>query len=1017
MYVDNNIDDNPYFAIQVSSNFHDIDSLSRTEFVKKKPIYLSINIQSLQSKFDQLCVELNEFESKNVSIDIIALQEIWDVSHPELFVIPGYKPLICKQRRGMRGGGVGFFVKDYINAQILDELSPFENKIIEAVTIRVSYQDKKPILLTSLYRSNGILPNVTSSQQMERFIDKFGNLLAQINDCNSESYLFMDSNIDLLKLNESSSANFLNLIFEKSFLQAIGKATRFQNNSKTLLDQIIFNKKCETIQSGTLISDVSDHFFTFIVPPNRYIAPQQAHPSIVTRDYSLNNLNNFKIQLSEKNWDNVLNSLDVDAAYNEFWNIYTTCHDTSFPLKRKRFNKNFHKKKPFMTLGLLISRKTKNQLHKLSISEPSAFNTQKYKQYKTLYFRTLRGAKKLYFTNKLKENAKNPKKIWQTLNEILGKTKKCESPSEININDVPETDPTKIADHFNTFFTSVGKKIANDVQNVSVQPEDYINYGREIPQLVLGNTTREHILKIISKFKAKPSKDIHGVSTKMIKFIGPEIAKPLAHIFNLSLTNGTFPEMLKQCRVIPIFKAGSHLECDNYRPISLLSSISKILEKIVAEKLLFHLNSNDLLYTHQYGFIPNRSAEQNLLHIVNYVTAALNDGNFCVGVFLDLKKAFDVCSHSILLKKLNKMGINGTAHKWFENYLKGRSQKVDINGHLSSEQELDISVIQGSTLGPILFLCYINDFYSATTLFSVLFADDTTCLSQGKKLNDLLEYVKNELQKIAVWFRSNKMAVNTSKTKFIVFRTHGKKINPEECVLTFNNNEPGQPVDPSLIYNIDRIYSDGQEKNFKLLGILFDEYLSFDAHVSSLCVKISKSLFCLNRIKNFIDKHSLKMLYYAMVHSHLSYCINVYGSANTTNLQRLRVKQKEAIRVINNAGYRDHTAPLFKENGILAIDEMIKLSNLLFMHRFINRNLPLSFHDLWSLNRIQNPARLLRNANDLRIPAHNYATLKRLPLFTFPRIWNEEDAARKTIPSLKLYKKETRIALLASIVI
>jgi hypothetical protein len=138
----------------------------------------------------------------------------------------------------------------------------------------------------------------------------------------------------------------------------------------------------------------------------------------------------------------------------------------------------------------------------------------------------------------------------------------------------------------------------------------------------------------------------------MIKFIGPVIAKPLAHIFNLSLMSGTFPEMLKQCRVIPIFKSGSHLECDNYRPISLLSSISKILEKIVAEKLLFHLNSNELLYTHQYGFIPNRSAEQNLLHIVNYVTEALNDGNYSVGVFLDLKKAFDVCSHSILLKKL-----------------------------------------------------------------------------------------------------------------------------------------------------------------------------------------------------------------------------------------------------------------------------------------------------------------------------------------------------------------------------
>jgi hypothetical protein len=171
----------------------------------------------------------------------------------------------------------------------------------------------------------------------------------------------------------------------------------------------------------------------------------------------------------------------------------------------------------------------------------------------------------------------------------------------------------------------------------------------------------------------------------MIKFIGNEIAVPLAHIFNLSLGSGTFPEQLKQSRVIPIFKSGSHLECDNYRPISLLSSISKILEKIVSEKLLYHLTSNDLLYVHQYGFIPKRSAEHNLMHILNYVATALNGGNYCVGVFLDLKKAFDVCSHSILLKKLEKMGINGIALQWFTNYLAGRSQKVDIDGTLSDE--------------------------------------------------------------------------------------------------------------------------------------------------------------------------------------------------------------------------------------------------------------------------------------------------------------------------------------------
>ena len=243
----------------------------------------------------------------------------------------------------MRGGGVGFFVKDHLNVQILDEISPFENKIIEAITIKVSYPDKKPVILTSLYRSNGIIPNVTPSQQMERFMNKLAELLTQIQNTKIYAFVFMDSNIDLLKLNEPNSANFLNLILEKSFLQGIGKATRFQNHSKTLLDQIIFNKNCESICSGTLISDVSDHFFTFIAPPNLCKAQPQYHQSMLSRDYSLNNLNTFKRELSEKDWGCVVNSQEINTSYSEFWNVYKTCHDASFPLKKKRFNKNIHK--------------------------------------------------------------------------------------------------------------------------------------------------------------------------------------------------------------------------------------------------------------------------------------------------------------------------------------------------------------------------------------------------------------------------------------------------------------------------------------------------------------------------------------------------------------------------------------------------------------------------------------------------------------------------------------------------
>jgi hypothetical protein len=624
--------------------------------------------------------------------------------------------------------------------------------------------------------------------------------------------------------------------------------------------------------------------------------------------------------------------------------VYKNLFAENFPLKRKRFNKNFNARNKFMTQGLIVSRRTKNDLHSKAVANPLPANINKYKTYKTIYQRLIRAAKKRYIADKLTENASNPKKTWQTLNEILGREGKSGSVSQISINGDITNDPEKIANHFNNFFTSAGKNISEAVMHVTKKAEDYVDYGHDIPPMSLGNTTPEHVLKVIKKFKPKNSCDIHGVSTKMIKYVGPEIAVPLAHIFNLSLNSGQFPSSLKLCRVIPIFKSGDSLNCDNYRPISLLSSISKVLEKIVTEKLVYHLNSNDLLYQHQYGFLSKKLTEHNLMQIIDYITTALNDGMYCIGVFLDLKKAFDVCLHSILLAKLSKMGIVGTALDWFKNYLSGRSQKVEINGSLSDPLALDISVIQGSILGPILLICYINDFWTATSLFSVLFAGDTTGLGKGKNLRKLTQYVNLESQKIANWFCSNKMALNASKTKFIVFRTRGKVINPLDCQLVYNGNEIGKPIVPELIYPVERIHNEGSTSNFKLLGVPFDEYLTFDDHILHLCSKISKSLFCINRKKNFIDQKTRKMLYFAMVHSHIVYCINIYSCANTTSLNKLRIKQKEAIRIISNACFREHTALLFAQLSILPLDHLIKLHILKFMHSFFHETLPISFH-------------------------------------------------------------------------
>jgi hypothetical protein len=180
----------------------------------------------------------------------------------------------------------------------------------------------------------------------------------------------------------------------------------------------------------------------------------------------------------------------------------------------------------------------------------------------------------------------------------------------------------------------------------------------------------------------------------MIKFVSYEIAVPLAHIFNLCISNGVFPDKLRIARIVLVYKTGNHTLCDNYRPIALVKSFSKILEKIVQINLVNHLELNKLLYTHQYGLKKNKFTEHNLLHIINLILESLNDGHFTIGVFLDLKKAFDFIDHDILLAKLNKYGITGPAHDWFSSYLSNRSQIVDINNSFSQPKSVDMSVTQ-----------------------------------------------------------------------------------------------------------------------------------------------------------------------------------------------------------------------------------------------------------------------------------------------------------------------------------
>jgi hypothetical protein len=298
--------------------------------------------------------------------------------------------------------------------------------------------------------------------------------------------------------------------------------------------------------------------------------------------------------------------------------------------------------------------------------------------------------------------------------------------------------------------------------------------------------------------------------------------------------------------------------------------------------------------------------------------------------------------------------------------LSGRKQKVDIDGALSDIEYITISILQGNILGPILFLCFINDLPQCIDLFTLLFADDTASLSSGPELGPLLNKVNNELKKLASWFRANRMAVNVSKTKYMIFKNKGKKIqlNDNEGVF-YDDNDDSEPYDNNKISKLDRVYNDNpnvNDRTYKLLGIYLDENLSFDTHINHVCNKISQSNYIINRSKNFLPYNSLRTLYFTIVHSHLLYCLPIYSCTTQNNLNKLFIAQKKAIHTVCNAKYRDHTTPLFIKTKILPLEQLIIQTRGKLTHSVFHKYSPPALHNTWTTNYERNPDRALRDA-------------------------------------------------------
>jgi len=362
--------------------------------------------------------------------------------------------------------------------------------------------------------------------------------------------------------------------------------------------------------------------------------------------------------------------------------------------------------------------------------------------------------------------------------------------------------------------------------------------------------------------------------------------------------------------------------------------------------------------------------------------------------------------------KLEKMGVRGTAVEWFKSYLSNRKQFVDIDGNFSSELDIITCILQGSILGPILFLCYINDLFSVSTALTLMFADDTLGLKSDHDLTNLINSLNSDINKMAIWFKTNKLAVNKSKTKYIIFRTKGKRLGnyPD---LVINENDLNRPHDPTKVTILERFHNQHEKtecRSYKLL----DEFLMLDNHVTNIVKKLNKSLYCIKLAKNNLNCTGLRSLYFALIHSHLKYCPIILSTLNDKNTKRIAKIQKKAIRIITSSNYNAHTAPLFLEHKILPFVKILKMAKLQFMHSVYYEYAPSSFSNTWTLNNERNLNQNLRNDDLYMLPNPRIELFKKLPMYSLPYEWNNSGVL-KYYANVSIFKYALRESMFEEI--
>ena len=532
----------------------------------------------------------------------------------------------------------------------------------------------------------------------------------------------------------------------------------------------------------------------------------------------------------------------------------------------------------------------------------------------------------LYYTNKLKENMENTKKMWKIINEILKKQKhKGAIITHININGVKTYDTRKIANEFGKHYSTIGSNLASSIGKGINRISHYLD---QIPtnhhNMMMTFTTQEEIKQLINNLPNKTSCGHDQISNELLKTLANSISYPLSNIFNQSISEGIYPDQMKLAEIIPLYKGKDTDKVINYRPISLLVTISKVIEKLIYKRMIKFIDKYNLLYDSQYGFRTKRSCEHAILELIGNILESKNLKQHACALFLDLSKAFNTLNHDILLEKLDKYGIRGICNNWFRSYLKDRKLQCKINTvenkiMRSDTYNITYGTAQGSCLGPLLFILFTNDIH-LLPIYSqlILFADDTTIFSHHKSEQFLKYMLTHDMEILIDWFKSNQLSPNMDKTTMIKFW-------PDKSPFEIH-------IDESTIKNTPFT---------KFLGITIDDCLTWSTHVNKLYDKLLSNKWLLQNAKRISLTSTLKPIYYAHIHSHLIYGLSIWGNLiNKHQRKRIQKLQMDCLTLLNKGHNNNLMTDIHQQHKILPFNSLIKQELIKLGYSISTNNAP-----------------------------------------------------------------------------